>query len=1442
MIDYIIFLQGTFLLILLAAGNTKAILQDSGTISYSTKNLSQSLSPETPSKHAIHHFTLYRKWQGNRHTGVDNLKPPINTTSKYQNHVKPDVHENITPFSYDRCTITVNDEGVKVSGNCSCGKYQNESSRLDSALNCAKNKMNTAILKINLASERLLLFQTHNFMGSSGIHFTGMPTLIVCNNSRNSGLKFWNSTNITFEKVTLSSCGAGYQSTSVNFINRSMKITSLSAIYLSHCSDLAFINVNITQSEGLGLALVNCGGTVHINESHFIKNAINKKDITTPGGGGVSIELVEKCTLSECNSFTVGYNSYTMYYITKSTFLGNVASSGEFYITHIVSGLDYFTYGQGGGLSVHFGSDSQSNRVVIKDCHFECNHAQRGGGLFVSFREYAISNTISIERSSFHKNSCYRAKLPPGGNYSSGGGLMALFYTNSMKNSFSIRSSNITHNSAYFGGGLSLGGATDYNNGTVSKFSISRCVFDHNKARIGAALDLYYRISVKETNHGSSLFPSISDSNFTHNGGFYEFSTENATGRTFATIYIVYIPTRFSGIIVVNKNMASGFGIEAATIQIMENAVVQVTKNTAKIGGGMAMIGRSTVVLRENTHLIFINNTATEKGGAIFSSQSQERYTAYDFTCFIQYTNYSCPPADWKSNLVFFNNKAGNNTRNDIYVSSLLPCVWPKNATSELNEDIKETFCGWNNSWHFKNAVEIDNCTNLIETAPSRFSNTSYSVSVIPGDLTPIKNFKVLDDLGHDVSSSALYTISEIMSLPRQFEKIYKKFQITVTNEGILVKASKKRQLRIVLQTADRKSVSTQINVTILDCPPGYMLRKQVCKCVYNFQGKIDCHDDYSDNFTSGIFAGYCITFSRIELPNNNISDRKLIVARCPYVVGQLTSLYTQLLPYHTYGPETEDVFCRQFKRTGRLCGWCMKGLGLDVYSTNFRCIVCNDTYTVSMNWIKVIAASTLPTTLLFILCTVFHISITSARMNGYIFFSHVISMRLDILTVQYAWKISGQNTHTLSNLLYVPYQLWNFNFPRILLYDICLGQEFKVIHALALQYLSVLYPLLLVFIAIILIELHAKNFKLLVWLWKPLCYVCVRFRHSWHIRTSVIDTFASFLLLSYSYLIGVSMTLLARNSIIIDNNTVVGHTLNYDTSVPFFGGEHLKFGALAIIILSTFGAIPPILLILYPFKWFQYLLNKCNLKGRRFLQVFVDAFQGSYKNNVKGYPERRYFAGVYFLFRIAINVIYMAVEDMVKLHLTLTLTYISFTLIILAQRPYKKNFYNILDGSFMGLLVFIHALTMYLLHHALAFRHIPQKVWYFTYTIQHIPTLYMILLVVYLVSFRMRCVKRFFCNHFGGKVMFFKNEGFDTEKNSPLMNHDWPSSASLVIPSPLSPYGQSKNLSDIPDRVDNPQRYEPLVDSWQFSSRRSDHDFIEAESKSKSTKYGSIY
>ena len=98
---------------------------------------------------------------------------------------------------------------------------------------------------------------------------------------------------------------------------------------------------------------------------------------------------------------------------------------------------------------------------------------------------------------------------------------------------------------------------------------------------------------------------------------------------------------------------------------------------------------------------------------------------------------------------------------------------------------------------------------------------------------------------------------------------------------------------------------------------------------------------------------------------------------------------------------------------------------------------------------------------------------------------------------------------------------------------------ESRYISSHGIDYSIAFYPLALIIIAYILIELHAHNFRVIVWIWRPFhrCFAC--FRQQWNIRTSIIDAFATFLILSNIMLLSVSFDLLTPTLVYDVNETV---------------------------------------------------------------------------------------------------------------------------------------------------------------------------------------------------------------------------------------------------------------------------------------------------------------
>ena len=317
-------------------------------------------------------------------------------------------------------------------------------------------------------------------------------------------------------------------------------------------------------------------------------------------------------------------------------------------------------------------------------------------------------------------------------------------------------------------------------------------------------------------------------------------------------------------------------------------------------------------------------------------------------------------------------------------------------------------------------------------------------------------------------------------------------------------------------------------------------------------------------------------------------------------------------------------------------------------------------------------------------------------------------------------------NSNILTGFMIRVYSVWSLEFLRFAhgYYSLCLGSNLKVMHVLVLRYLSVVYPLCFLIVAFIVIELHARNCRLLVWLWKPLCFLCVRFRQAWKARTSMVDAFAAFILLSYVKLVRISILLVTNTTITVHDTNYTIKTINYDPTVVYLSREHIPFWLFAGVLLLTFGLVPPFLLTFYQFKCFQRFLNKYKLNGNG-LRIFMDAFQGCYKDGRDGGPDRRYFAGFYFIFRLVVFCIFDITVSLSSAYMQLIIAFISFGFITAVVRPYKVTFFTFVDVFFFNILAIIMGLQFLAIYKAIESASLPVFATGLTFTLIMIPFIY---------------------------------------------------------------------------------------------------------------------
>ena len=211
--------------------------------------------------------------------------------------------------------------------------------------------------------------------------------------------------------------------------------------------------------------------------------------------------------------------------------------------------------------------------------------------------------------------------------------------------------------------------------------------------------------------------------------------------------------------------------------------------------------------------------------------------------------------------------------------------------------------------------------------------------------------------------------------------------------------------------------------------------------------------------------------------------------------------------------------------------------------------------------------------------------------------------------------------------------------------------------------------------------------------LWRPFLWCSARIRQQWNIRHSIIDAFATFLLLSYIKFLSVSGDLLLTTPVFNIHGSRIGHFMYYDGTVEFMGPQHMPYFIIAIIIL-VIAIMFPLLLILYPMKWFQVFLNKCHLNSPG-LRMFMECFQGYYRDRSDGGWECRYFSALFPILRICGAAVYNLTQSEMCYPLLIFIATATMCFIVLIN-PYKRHFKFYVKIDLLFILSFIVTCTSF--------------------------------------------------------------------------------------------------------------------------------------------------
>ena len=457
------------------------------------------------------------------------------------------------------------------------------------------------------------------------------------------------------------------------------------------------------------------------------------------------------------------------------------------------------------------------------------------------------------------------------------------------------------------------------------------------------------------------------------------------------------------------------------------------------------------------------------------------------------------------------------------------------------------------------------------------------------------------------------------------------------------------------LITADLRSNSKRSPIS---CPLWHYFEKSRCKCGNSINGFINC----SRNSNTSVLSCNCVTY--------NEDKGEAEVGKCIYNCDYSDYNSALYLTVPSNVTEVEEFMCGRYNRNGTLCGRCKEGHYPLVYSFDMNCVRCPNG---SNNWWKFMLAAFLPLTLWYIVVLLFRISVASSLLHGFVLCSQGISMP----AIMRASIIATTNVPNLQNtvrFLGSVYGIWNLDFFRLMKFNICLGTD--NLQTLMLDYMVGIYPFLLMIATYFLIDLHDHNCKPLIIAWKPIRTFLSIFRQKWEIKTSLVDAFTTFFLLSNIKILSVSFDVLTPVKVYTLNSTgYVAHKwmVFSDASIPYFRERHLPYAILALVIFVLFVIFPIIILILYPCNWFQKFLNLFPFRWY-ILHTFMDSFQGCYKDGTEpGTRDCRWFSSMFLLLRLCLFLIGEVTAGIMYFVLSPMLL-VLMALLLIKMNPFKKS------------------------------------------------------------------------------------------------------------------------------------------------------------------------
>ncbi len=451
-----------------------------------------------------------------------------------------------------------------------------------------------------------------------------------------------------------------------------------------------------------------------------------------------------------------------------------------------------------------------------------------------------------------------------------------------------------------------------------------------------------------------------------------------------------------------------------------------------------------------------------------------------------------------------------------------------------------------------------------------------------------------------------------------------------------------------------------------LSCPSwSYCSNNSTCEC-YDRNYVVLCSEDMKKG---GLLQCYCMTWNE----NTNETEEGNCLYNCKIYHRNYFSLngaYTTLTRNVT---DLNTQMCGRLNRTGTLCSQCVDGMYMRAYSYDMSCTTCSGGW---INILKYILVAFVPLTVFYLIILLCRINIPSSRLQGFVMVCQMVisPMILRVLITAFTTRRKPK-TYTVLQVFGTIFGIWNLDFFRLIDLDICF--RIAPLTVLSLDILVALFSFFLISVTWLIIFLHHYNFKAVHLMCKVPIYLankCGNHNNSKDIKTSTIDAFVTFMLLSYVKLFNVCLDLLVPVTIHrVKNKHRIA--LLMDASLSYFGYSHLFYTIPSLLIGLVFIVGPVVTLFLYSYTFFQKGLNMLPHRWQIFIRLIVDSLQGRYKDGTEpGTRDCRWFSTIPFILRFVFFIMISFTFNTAMLPYITQVFTLGAIITILAD-PFKHNF-----------------------------------------------------------------------------------------------------------------------------------------------------------------------